>query len=461
MPPRRRAPPACAASAEALALVFALLPVDVRLRCREVCTSWRHVLSDRALWTRLDLSSRARAGGLTRPITEGLFAAALARAAGALTWVDVTGCGSRLSPGVLMHGLLDSRATLREVHMTSTLALPAEGADLLMSSMPRLRVLEMDLGTPDVCGGSELALRRLLRAATGACPGAPAGCELRVRTLDTWLRQREGSEAERVAALHALAEDVGAHEPLRTLKLCGLVGEAAPESALSAACCAVLHAAAARRLRALHCGLLFLTPDLTAALARLLSSGLEELTLLHCLSLPRAAVHDVLAPALRDSPSLTALSVTGSQHWSDAASVLALLRGAAANPRLRSLSLQFASRDQVGPAAYRAHLGALLAELPALHGGGGGGGGGLTALDVSGCGLRDEGLAPLLAALARSGGGCTLRTLRLGGNELSDAAARAHLLPAARACGALRELHVGDDAPRAARAAAALVRARI
>ena len=35
--------------------IFALVPVDSRLRCAEVSPAWRDALAERALWTRLDL----------------------------------------------------------------------------------------------------------------------------------------------------------------------------------------------------------------------------------------------------------------------------------------------------------------------------------------------------------------------------------------------------------------------
>lgn len=39
--------------------VFSLLPVDARMLCACVCRSWRALLADHALWTRLDLSTSA------------------------------------------------------------------------------------------------------------------------------------------------------------------------------------------------------------------------------------------------------------------------------------------------------------------------------------------------------------------------------------------------------------------
>jgi hypothetical protein len=37
--------------------IFSLLPLDCRMRCSEVCRSWRSVLLERSLWTPLDLTA--------------------------------------------------------------------------------------------------------------------------------------------------------------------------------------------------------------------------------------------------------------------------------------------------------------------------------------------------------------------------------------------------------------------
>jgi hypothetical protein len=226
MAPRRRAP-AYTPAAEALALVFALLPVDVRLRCREVCTAWRDVLADRSLWTRLDVSP---SGGLTRPLATALFAAAVARARSALTHLDVSGCGERIEQSVLLRALVGrrSRRTLQDVRICGLGALGIGWCGLsvriLLSRTPALRVLEADLVVGDICGQAALDARRLLRAQPGACPGAPPGCAVRVRTLFCLLPLDRTVEEEWAAPLHALAADVAAHAPLERLRLMGFFG---------------------------------------------------------------------------------------------------------------------------------------------------------------------------------------------------------------------------------------------
>jgi hypothetical protein len=85
-PPRRsaRVAGAAAASSAPLAplppnLVFALIPVDTRLHCREVCRGWRAALSDASYWKELDLSDTS---GVAARITPALLFAA-SRLAGA------------------------------------------------------------------------------------------------------------------------------------------------------------------------------------------------------------------------------------------------------------------------------------------------------------------------------------------------------------------------------------------
>ena len=73
---------------ELVALIFQLLPVDSRLRCREVCRSWCAFLADPRLWRVCNLSA---ASGVVAERTPALLYAAAERAQGALEELDVTG----------------------------------------------------------------------------------------------------------------------------------------------------------------------------------------------------------------------------------------------------------------------------------------------------------------------------------------------------------------------------------
>ena len=67
--------------------IFALLPVDTRLRCSEVKRSWRALLADTTLFAFLDLSSSSGLKYCSWP----LLRAAAAKAGGQLRALDITG----------------------------------------------------------------------------------------------------------------------------------------------------------------------------------------------------------------------------------------------------------------------------------------------------------------------------------------------------------------------------------
>jgi hypothetical protein len=95
--------------------VFALLPVDTRLRCREVCRAWRDGVIAPSLWTALDLSPRG--GVARRAATCSLLRAAAARAGNALEALDLSECA----------GMTDGSDTRHD----ETLAVLADNADML------------------------------------------------------------------------------------------------------------------------------------------------------------------------------------------------------------------------------------------------------------------------------------------------------------------------------------------
>ena len=67
---------------EPLALhIWRLLPVDVRMRCCEVCPAWRDALAEPRVWTELDVTASS---SVTARVTPALLLAAAARARGRL-----------------------------------------------------------------------------------------------------------------------------------------------------------------------------------------------------------------------------------------------------------------------------------------------------------------------------------------------------------------------------------------
>ena len=95
--------------------IFRALPVDTRMRCAEVSPSWRGVLADTSLWTTLDVSAGAR---LDAPLTEALLRAAVLRAGGQLSRLDIDMVWFRgLDMPALLRALAPSAASLRELHI--------------------------------------------------------------------------------------------------------------------------------------------------------------------------------------------------------------------------------------------------------------------------------------------------------------------------------------------------------
>jgi hypothetical protein len=124
-------PPECA--------LFARLPVDQRLRCREVSRAWCAALSDVSLWTRLDLSAASGVAAAHLENAAGLLAAAALRARGQLRSVDVTGCRG-LDFAALRSVVAGSAATLRDLRVGYRFR-DAEEIAALLRAAPQLRLL--------------------------------------------------------------------------------------------------------------------------------------------------------------------------------------------------------------------------------------------------------------------------------------------------------------------------------
>ena len=75
------------ANSDILSLILLQLPVDARLRCREVCQAWRALLQESILWRACDLSSTS---GVAAP-THTLMQAASIRAEGQMRLLDLSG----------------------------------------------------------------------------------------------------------------------------------------------------------------------------------------------------------------------------------------------------------------------------------------------------------------------------------------------------------------------------------
>ncbi len=408
----RHAAPTLAPLPHALVLhILSLVPVDTRLRCAEVCRSWRAALEDTSLWLRLDLS----ASGVSpkRIVTDALLHAAVARAHGELVALDIHDCTLVTFRALL--AAVTANGALRELRTSSlwsrdderSVPLNTDELEPLLRAAPRLVVCDADVEC------NELALaHRLLR---NKLPFAP----LRVRTFEFHAGEGERNEA----AVVALAADLASHAHLRRLCVSG-----APLNT-AAALDAVVDAALARRLTSVTLEEGYLTPQSVPALVRLVGGGaLAELDIRgedrQLLDVPAALA---LGNALRASSTITAVSMRTVSLWHSPAAATALLDALAGHPSLRSLNISSNRADPAVQEEAGAALGALVAaNAPAL-----------TELDVTGCFLRDEGLGPLFDALP---GNTHLRKLNCGYNNMSDAFVRERLLPAVRANSSLREL---------------------
>jgi hypothetical protein len=415
------APSALASLPPAVALfIFAQLPVDVRARCACVCRGWRAALTERSLWTRLDVS---RTSSVTVEVTDALLRGAAARAGGALQTLDVSGCRD-VSSEALLEVATANAAALRElrachgvcndiqVNPAAATALLLASAEALLRAAPQLRVLDADVRCNSVG-----AARRALRAEGLQAP-------LRIHAL----RVLEHAEAVEADVL-ALVEDMASHAWLQ--QLC-LVRALPTLAALDA----IVDAALTRRLTSLcfvNCGL---NPASAPALARLLGgSALSELCAWGAgdaaalLDAPAAAL---LAGALRANTTLTSLQLEAVGLWRDMAAATTLLGALTAHPRLRALILRNNTEQEADRPAVGAALGALLAaNAPAL-----------TELYVARCNLGDAGMAPLFEALPAN---THLRTLKCGANDTTEAFAADVLLPAVRANASLRVLATGRE----------------
>ena len=84
--------------ADVVSAVFALVPVDSRLRCREVSRAWKAFLDQPWLWQSCSLTP---ASGLVAKPSCALLLAATARAQGQLRELDVAGCNGFTFPTLL------------------------------------------------------------------------------------------------------------------------------------------------------------------------------------------------------------------------------------------------------------------------------------------------------------------------------------------------------------------------
>jgi len=343
---------------ELASLVFAQLPVDSRLRCREVSPAWRAFLSDTRFWQVCDLSLTS---GVERR-TPALLHAASERAQGTLRELDVSGWyNEKVRDGEVALGNAQL-VPIIEANAASLLELRAwkpvdsdEGGiatasviEELLAAAPRLRLLECDAG---VLGAeAQGPLPRLLRE--------PQFAPLRLLKV--------GINAEDVQPpldVPAVAAWAATHTSLKRLEL----WHAPLNSELALDAVANLALSQLQYLDLFKCRL---SPASLPALTRMLGSG-SHLMVLRISNNRAPLLVGVAVPAfctaLRAS-RLKTLDLSRMRLWESQADGLAVIAACAAHPTLRTLYIQHNGLDQTsGTAAIVAALDTLQASIPGLH----------------------------------------------------------------------------------------------
>jgi hypothetical protein len=401
--------------------VFALLPVDQRMRCAEVRRSWHATLADSSLWTRLDLSG---ASAVVARVTDELLRAASERAGGQLESLDATGCDN-ITLAALLAVVTANAAALRELRV-ATSAPPLYEA--LLRAAPQLRVFgsaycfsaehveallvaapRLDAFYTEVYSASRADTRRMLR-------NEPPFGPLRAG----FLTAANGGEAEVIA----LAADMAGHT--------SLTGCSIHDAQLDtpAAVDALMGAVLTLRMTSLELHECFLSPAAAPALARVLAGG--WVTKLHVVSSEQmldAPAATLLSNALRLNSTLTDLALVDLDMWREPAAGTALLGALIGHPSLRQLTLW---RNRVAP-EHQAAAGRSLGTLVAVNSAA------LQSLRIGHCDLGDAGLGPLVDALASN---THLRTLECAVNDITVAFARTKLMPMLITNSSLRQLRL-------------------
>ena len=389
---------------QALPLLSDYLPADARLMAAAVCRSWRTALAPPELWRRLILTESVP-GRLPAAC---VLALASKRAAGQLEFLDISDAVTCIHAEQLLAALRDNPGSICELRLGlafQTCLRPmgygdltcAQKATLLVAAAPGLRrIYATDM-------------RCKVEASLPLYACTQLAGRLRVRRLALVCDQ--ASDHELTAALREAA----ACEP--------------EELCLDGACLglvtmdAVADLAATPMLRSVMLWNCKVLPGAEPALRRLLAApGLRSLLL--CERPIDAAAAAALAQGVAASTSLHSLTFDNMALWANADVATPLLRAAVGHPSLRKLSVcENKARRRPGAVAPR-DAGTLLAAVLTAPGGA------LEELDLCACKLRDDGMAPLVAALPHA---VALRRLHMADSGVSEHFASGPLTRAVRA----------------------------
>jgi hypothetical protein len=302
---------------ELLSLVFAFLPPDIRLLCREVCPLWRRLLRDPERWAVLDFSEAEHE--LDEPLLEAAAAAAAGRihtlvvpATADTLWDEACSPDAKIGP-VLLRVLRDNAASLRRFRsyrygdeQDSAWyygELLSEQLATILEAAPALELLETRASA-----FSTASLLPILR-------------DERVR-LDSFMLTEDAS-LDRPQLCELVTAIARQRRTLRSVALQSVPVHLAPD-ALAAVLCDC------PTLKKVELGHMTISSDLLAALGRLLGVGLlQDLSLSGCQAAP--------------------------DLWTSRTAALAFAAGMRANRRITDLTFcfreMFGHRGRVGAEA--------------------------------------------------------------------------------------------------------------
>jgi hypothetical protein len=422
--PRERAPLQLSAlPLPCLLLILARVPVDTRLRCAEVCRSWRTAVADPSVWRRVDLSPQ---GGSAHG-TEALLRAAVQRACGGLQALDVSGRPA-ISHAALFAAVAANAASLVSLRMSGLQNLDDTLA--LLGAAPALRHCDADV----TC-----QLPRELQQACSALRNEPPFERLRVHTLHVtlWCAGAGQLVEPSAADVLQLASAISLHQPLVNLRLDGSFQDDTPLAAPAVLDAVVSAALSCRRLSCVRMRNCILSPASASALARLLSGdALTELELYNAspVQLFDADASVTVAHALRANATLTSLKLDDVAFWADMTAAETLLDALRGHVSLRVLNLTSNAMETAACKRAGFALAKLVAaDSRALH-----------SLLLNHCSADEVCLSPVFQALPYN---THLRTLECTTSftTLSEHFARTVVLPTVRANTGLEELAVAAD----------------
>ena len=407
-----------------LCAVLALLPVDTRLRCAEVCRRWRAACAERSVWAHVHVTATHHE---KREAIKAQLYAAVARAAGGVTSLNLDNLYMNRSE--IIELVTPNGPSLRELRLRRLSRWSEEDLEALLRAAPRLLVLEACLSTQDSS------------AALPAVRNEGIFAPLRLNGICVEVRNEHQGDGE--AVLHALLAAAERHAPLRTVSF-----SSAHELTANAAE-ALADVTWALRAATLCVCDVTLSPACMPPLARALGSpdlrSVELESLQGQLDAPGASL---LGRALRANSELQNVELGIMELWENPLTAMTLLTALVGHPSEAFLDLSVDWRPYQ-PGASEAACSLMFSLIMADT---------LYELTAEGCMFEDDVLAAVSAALPHAK---SLAKLDLAGNEFTDDAVRHTLLPAVRANESLRKLyleeqHEGD----AASEAMALVEAR-